>query len=111
MVYIELDDLPIRPIYYLNNWYRYKENVQYLTDNSKRNAIRLFKALNELDEKEKEFLSMKFDREKRLTDVEASEQLGLELKEYKTYKQDLIREVGKKIKTHIKENEKNKSII
>lgn len=108
MVYVDLDEIPIRPIYYLNQWYRYKENVQYLTDNSKRNAIRLFKALNELDEKEKEFLSMKFDREKRLTDVEASEQLELELKEYKKYKQYLIKKVGKKIQTYIKENENEK---
>lgn len=106
MVYVETEELPIRAIYYLNNWYRYKKNVQYLTGTSKINAIRLFKALSELDEKEKEFLSMKFDRKKRLTDEEASKELEMELKEYKSYKQYLIEKVRQNIKTYIEENEK-----
>ena len=55
-------DLPVREAYYLNNWYRYKENLKQLNDSQLEMAKTLFRALKELDPADRIFLATKYDR-------------------------------------------------
>lgn len=58
----EEDQPNIRESYYLNNWYRYKKDLNDLDYANIKNAQQLFKALKELSEEDREFLAMKYDR-------------------------------------------------
>ena len=85
----------IREVYYLNNWYRYRKNLKELSHVEAKNAIVLFKALKELPESEREFLSAKYNRHKRIKDESLADLIGVELKDYRRAR----RRIQKKLKT------------
>lgn len=68
----------IREMYLLNNWYRYKSNLNELDYTEMQNLKTLFKGLKELSAADREVLAIKYDRKlKRPTDEEIAAELGM----------------------------------
>lgn len=67
-----------------------------------KNAIVLFKALKELPEREREFLSAKYNRQKKVKDESLADLIGVELKDYRKARI----KIQKKLKTIMQEQHK-----
>lgn len=68
----------IRESYLLNNWYRYRTNLNELDYTEMQNLKTLFKGLKELSAADRELLAIKYDRKlKRPTDEEIAAELSM----------------------------------
>ncbi|MGO1356306.1 hypothetical protein [Alkalibacterium gilvum] len=95
------DDLPLRESYYLNNWYRYKQNLKELNKGQLENMRALYKGLKELSVDDRNFLAVKYDRptiwkgknKVRPNDEMIAGELGMEVKEYSKQRREIQRKL------------------